>query len=190
VDVHEARALLGVGPDESWDEVRLAYRRLIRELHPDRAGPSATARAAQLNEAYGVLSRTLAGPGMRPSRRPTTTRRARSPASSPISAHIDGADTLVVDAPPDEAFTRLLEAGHAVGSVSYVDRSCAIFEVVVRHEGEACSLVVSLEDQQEGPGTEATCTLESLEQAASRSPKPVVEQLAEALRSPWISRPG
>ncbi|MGH9213924.1 MAG: J domain-containing protein [Acidimicrobiales bacterium] len=189
MNVHEARSLLGVGPDDGWDAVRLAYRRLIRELHPDRAGPAATSRAAELNEAYAVLSHALGGTTMR-GRRPAPVRRPTATAPSPsprITAHLDGPDRLVVDAPPDEAFTRLLEAGHAVGAVSYVDRSCAIFEVVVRHEGETHSLVVTL--QARGAGTEAYCTLESIERVSSPSPEPLVRQLADALHSPWLSPP-
>lgn len=189
MNVHEARSLLGVGPDDGWDAVRVAYRRLIRELHPDRAGPGATGRAAQLNEAYGILSHALGGTTMRgrrpmPSRRPT----AAPPPSPRITAHLDGPDRLVVDAPPDEAFTRLLDAGHAVGSVTYVDRSCAIFEVVVRYEGESCSLVVTLQGR-EGGRAEAYCTLESMERVHSPSPEPIVRQLAAALHSPWLSPP-
>ncbi|HEV7761749.1 MAG TPA: hypothetical protein VGO78_22235, partial [Acidimicrobiales bacterium] len=90
----------------------------------------------------------------------------------------------VVEAPPEQAFTQLLEAGHVVGSVSYVDRSCAIFEVVVKHEGEACSFVVSLEGDSK---TEAYCTLESMERSQRLSPTPIVRQLAAALRTPWVS---
>jgi hypothetical protein len=74
-----------------------------------------------------------------------------------------------------------------VGAVSYVDRSNAIFEVVVQHGGEACSLVVTL--QGRAHGTEAFCTLEALERVASPSPEPVVRQLAAALRTPWVSPP-
>jgi hypothetical protein len=190
VNLYEARSLLGVGPEDGWDAVRLAYRRLILELHPDRAGPEATSRAAALNEAYSVLSHELGSTTMRgrrpdPVRRPTVT---KPPSASPrVTAHLEGPDTLVVDAPPDEAFTRLLEAGHAVGSVTYVDRSCSIFEVVVRHEGETHSLLVTL--QPRGAKTEALCVLESIERVSSPSPEPLVRQLADALHSPWLSPP-
>jgi hypothetical protein len=181
VELDEARSLLGVGPTDEWDAIRGAYRRLIRQQHPDRAGPGATIRAAQLNDAYRVLSRALQVQtldGTRPRRRLAEPMRPR------FDAHIDGADTLVVEAPPEQAFTQLLEAGHVVGSVSYVDRSCAIFEVVVKHEGEACSFVVSLEGDSK---TEAYCTLESMERSQRLSPTPIVRQLAAALRTPWVS---
>jgi hypothetical protein len=181
VELEEARSLLGVGPDEEWEAVRVAYRRLIRLQHPDRAGPEATVRAAELNEAYRVLSRSLqvqTVEGRRPRRRVVT------PPPPRFDAHIEGADTLIVVAPPDEAFTQLLEAGHVVGAVSYVDRSCAIFEVVVKHQGETCSFVVSLEGDEK---TEAYCTLESMERSQRLSPTPIVRQLAGALRTPWVS---
>jgi hypothetical protein len=181
VELEEARSLLGVSPDEEWEAVRVAYRRLIRLQHPDRAGPGATVRAAELNEAYRVLSRSLqiqTVEGRRPRRRVVT------PPPPRFDAHIEGADTLIVEAPPDEAFTQLLEAGHVVGAVSYVDRSCAIFEVVVKHQGETCSFVVSLEGDEK---TEAYCTLESMERSQRLSPTPIVRQLAGALRTPWVS---
>jgi hypothetical protein len=59
--------------------------------------------------------------------------------------------------------------------------------VIVQHEGEACSLVVTLQGRAEG--TEAFCTLESLERVARPAPEPVVRQLAAALRVPWVSPP-
>lgn len=187
MEVDEARAVLGVLATDEWSAVRLAYRKLIRELHPDRAGPRATDRAAEVNEAYAVLNRALHGSGARlpepppPPPRPTATTGRR------MTAEIEEGQRLLIGAPPEEAFTRLLEAGHVVGHVSYVDRSCAIFEVVVQHEGEACSLVVSL--QPHADGTEALCTLESIERVYKPSPEPVVRQLVEALHTPWISGP-
>ncbi|MGI8794903.1 MAG: J domain-containing protein, partial [Acidimicrobiales bacterium] len=53
----EARALLGVSPDDGPEVVRATHRRLIGEAHPDRHDGSeeATNRSAQLNEAWRVL---------------------------------------------------------------------------------------------------------------------------------------
>lgn len=191
MEVHEARVLLGVDPGEGWEAVRLAYRRLIRELHPDHAGPATTRRAAQLNEAYAVLARAAretASSGARAAAAPPRPAPPPPPPPKPRpEVRIDGGDTIVVHAPPDEAFTRLLEAGHAIGSVSYVDRSCAIFEVVVRHQGETCSLLVTLQGRNDH--TEAFCTVESMERAYQPSAAPVVRQLAAALDTPWVSPP-
>ena len=55
--------ILGVEPDASPKLVKLAYRRLAREIHPDRLGhlsaaeqAESSARMAEINEAYAVLS--------------------------------------------------------------------------------------------------------------------------------------
>ncbi len=49
----EARALLGVGERAGADEIRAAYARLIRMIHPDKGGTSGL--AAQLNAARDRL---------------------------------------------------------------------------------------------------------------------------------------
>ena len=51
-------ALLQVRPDVSADDLRRAYRRLARELHPDHNGGDArkTERFKELQAAYAVLS--------------------------------------------------------------------------------------------------------------------------------------
>ena len=50
-------ALLGVRPDASEDEIKRAYRRLARELHPDTTGgdPEAEARFKDIVQAWEVL---------------------------------------------------------------------------------------------------------------------------------------
>lgn len=192
MDVHEARRVLEVADGDGWDAVRAAYRRLIRAAHPDREGGT-TRAAVRLNEAYAVLSRARrhgspVGTGARPAgagpaRAPGPERRRPAPPPPPppprVGAALVGEDMLLLAAPPPEAFALLLEAGHRIGSVSYVDRSCGIFEVVVHPSGETCSLLVTLEGR--GHGTEVTFAMESLERAASLSPEPYARRLAEML---------
>jgi DnaJ domain len=179
VDVAEARAVLGIVDGAGWDDVRAAYRRLIRAAHPDVARGTSR-QAARLNEAYAVLSRA------RRSGAVVMPRGAPSPPPPPpppppaVGFTIVGHDTMLLAAPPGEAFALLLDAGHRVGAVSYVDRSCGIFDVVVREDDEARSLLVTLEPRAHG--TEAVFALESLERAASLSPERLIHQVAAALR--------
>lgn len=52
----EARSILGVGPSATDEEIRAAYSRLMRAVHPDKGGTSGL--AAQLNAARDRLLKT------------------------------------------------------------------------------------------------------------------------------------
>ncbi|HRW37592.1 MAG TPA: J domain-containing protein [Aquihabitans sp.] len=187
----EAAVVLGVAPDAAPDEVRAAYRRLIRTHHPDRAGRSSSDRAASITEAYRVLRAAPTGPGPGTRRSPRTPRAPRSARPTPSARprrrdlgappvqRLDG-DTLLVLAPADETFRWLLEAAHDVGEVTYLDRSMPIAEVLCQFEGEpATSLVVTL--QGRGEGTEVFCTVESIEARPAPPVAAVVDLLELAL---------
>jgi hypothetical protein len=184
VDVASARRALGLGAAPSWDEVRAAYRARIQVAHPDRAGGSA-ATAVELNAAYSTLLRARRdgtlhqpAPAPEPPIAPVPTSAPHEPWEPPEV--LDG-DTVRLAVPPDEAFVRLLDAAHHIGAVTYVDRSCAIFETLVQVDGEgACSLVITLQGRAEG--TDAFCTLEAIEHVGRPPVRPVVEALVAALR--------
>ena len=55
MDEAEARAILGIKPEDGPEEIQGAHRRLIQRLHPDRGGSDYL--AAKVNEARRVLSR-------------------------------------------------------------------------------------------------------------------------------------
>jgi hypothetical protein len=53
MSVHEARRILGVGPEAESSVIEAAYRRLMQRAHPDLGGTSGL--AAQLNAARAAL---------------------------------------------------------------------------------------------------------------------------------------
>jgi DnaJ-domain-containing protein 1 len=57
-DIKNYYRILGLPTDASAEDVKRAYRRLAKELHPDRHpnAPDATAKFQALNEAHAVLS--------------------------------------------------------------------------------------------------------------------------------------
>jgi hypothetical protein len=187
LEVRVARAELGLGPSPTWTQVRIAYRAQIAASHPDRPGGD-PARAALVTEAYATLERAhregrLVEPAAPPAAppRPSSSERTIPPLDEPPEV-LDG-DTVHLAAPPDEAFARLLDACHRIGDVTYIDRSCAILEALVRVEGEGvCSLVITIQGRADG--TDAFCTLEAIEHVASPPVRPIVEHLVAALRHP------
>jgi hypothetical protein len=191
VDAREALAALGLPADATFPEARAAYRRLVRVAHPDVAGPAGTADAARLNQAFAVLRAQAGSLGARataghpePPSAPPPPAPAPPPRPSPyeeaVQAELAAGDTLLLRAPADEAFAALLEAAGRVGDIAYVDRQLLIIEAIVRFEGgPSCSFLVTLQGRVDG--TEAFCTLESLEAAPTPPVRPVVEALVAAL---------
>lgn len=195
MELGAARHLLGVTAVDGWEEVRAAYRARIRLAHPDVAGQAGVPRSVELNEAYRTLSQARregrlhevpqAAPVPQPYRPPTgraplATRPEWSPVPGPPpDVRLLGNDTLVLSSTPDETFRRLVEATHELGEISYVDRSSAIFEAVLRlDDGTHASFVVSLQWRAHDATCEAFCTLEALERAEALDVSGVLHQLA------------
>ena len=169
MDRSEAAALLGVAEHAERNELRTAYRRLLRRHHPDvTGGDGATTRA--LTEAYRTLlaehededeDEDAFDEG-----EPTV-----------VTAATD--DTLTLLVPPDEAFLRLLDAGARLGEVTYVDDDAGLLEVIVTFDdARTASLVVTLQGRGDGT-TDAFCTLEPLDRRSA----PPVSLVVDALRT-------
>jgi len=172
-----------VAPDASPGDARAAFRDLIRRRHPDRAGAAATVESARLIEAHRILRApwdrtTVASPPPSPPRRS---------AGPPVDARVDG-DTLLVHADPTTVMARLVEAGHALGEVTYLDRVSGLLEVLlqVHDDGDerpaACSLVASLQGRLDA--VEVFCTVERLDGHRGPPVAPLVAALAAEMGAP------
>jgi hypothetical protein len=191
VDLAEALEVLHLRPGTPMQEVREAYRAQVRLAHPDVVGPDgdevdATARTARITGAFAVVRRAVleAGTDSVPEPPPPPTP-PPPPAPRPwevdsVEADADG-DTIAIGAPPTEAFALLLEAAARLGGIGYVDRQLGILEVIVRFEGgPSCSVLITL--QGRAFGTDAFCTMDSIEAAPTPPLRPVVEAIVEELR--------
>jgi len=174
VDVETARAVLGVGPAASPAELRAAYRARLRAAHPDLHG-GGDAGTAEVVVAFRVL-REDAGPVPEVRVEPV-----------PAAAVVVDGDTVTADLPAGDLFALLVEAGDALGEVSYLDRHGGILEVVVDVPGHgACSVVLTLQTRAAGH-TEALCTVEPLGGGPAPAADVVAELLADGLRA--VTRP-
>jgi hypothetical protein len=197
VDARDALAVLGLAPGATLGEARTAYRRLVRLRHPDVAGPDGTAATARLTAAYAFLRATstddatpIDAPEPTDASHPAAERTSpvwrepvRSPYDDAVDAELAAGDTLLVHAPPDETFAVLFEAASRVGHIGYFDRQLGILETIVRFEGgPTCSLLITL--QGRAHGTEAFCTLESIEADPTPPMRPVIEALVDELVQP------
>jgi hypothetical protein len=191
VDLPDALAVLGVTPGATVHEVRAAYRRLVREVHPDVATDASDVgrRTARLADAYDRVRAAIAATGG--DRVPAPPAAAPTPPPGPPPPPSEGlrleataleADAILVGAPAGETFAALFEAAGRVGPVAYFDRHLGIIETIVRFEGgPSCSVLITL--QGRAMGTEAFVTMESIEADPAPPVAPVVEALVAELRT-------
>jgi hypothetical protein len=177
VDESEARALLGVGALTPLADVRRKYRADLRASHPDvNASPEAVHRTRELIDAFRLLSSL-------PINAPEAGGSRPEPAASmdrPFAALLDD-ETVVVDAPSDEAFRALVGAGHEIGVVTYVDRQAELLEVLLTTTaGDSISLVITLQGRSNGT-TEAFFTLEALNVNVPKHDVPSIRAVASLI---------
>ncbi len=191
MELRNAQQLLGVVADADAAQIRGAFRRRIRQLHPDVSGSDDAAAARDLLTAYRIALRVavdqsddLEVPAGAVDRLGSS---AESSESSESSAALAGAqrrdsvwlvdqDTVALACTHDEAFMRLLDVGSTLGAITYLDRQGELFEVLLRTTlGVTLSLVVSFQSRSDW--VEAFLTTEVLDIA--RHELPTIGQLTE-----------
>ena len=170
--MNRERALqtLGLEKGAQAADINRAYRALIRQAHPDAGG--STAVAARITEAYHWLQRASAEPPKAPKPTPPP-----HPAP-PVTDKADDSVTLLL--PPGDVFARLVEAGHQLGEVSYIDRDAGIMQVTFTADnGVVCQLAVTVIT---GPGQSEARVEFTLDPLASGEAPPIGRVVAHLAR--------
>jgi hypothetical protein len=105
---------------------------------------------------------------------------------SDLVRKVDG-DTLALVVPADEAYVRLLDVGHLIGDITYVDRQNGLFEsLLTTVAGDAVSLVCTLQGRSDET-TEAFFTMEPIGLAHGELPEigGVIDLIAHHLIERW-----
>ncbi len=161
----DARALLGVSPQATHDEVRAAFRAQIGRHHPDvNPAPGTSAHAMALIEAWEVLSVTDPPITDPPITDPPVT---DPPITGPLAAWATGSSVMAA-APADEVMLWLIDAAHRVGDVTFLDMAAGLVEALVEFvDGPVVTLTLSLQGRV-AAGTEVFISMEPW----SRPPRP------------------
>ena len=170
--MNRERALRTLGLEKGAQpaDINRAYRALIRQAHPDAGG--STAVAARITEAYHWLQRA----GTEPPRSP-------KPTPPPPSETGNADDSYVLMLPPGDVFARLLEAGHELGEVSYIDHDAGIVQVTFTAEnGVVCQLAATVvSGSSRGRQTDARVEF-TLDPLASGEAPPINQVVARFAR--------
>lgn len=165
----DARALLGVSPQATHDEVRAAFRAQIGRHHPDvNPAPGTSARAMALIEAWEVLSVEPAVTDPPVTDPPITDPPVTDPPiTGPLAAWATGSSVMAA-APADEVMLWLIDAAHRVGDVTFLDMAAGLVEALVEFvDGPVVTLTLSLQGRV-AAGTEVFISMEPW----SRPPRP------------------
>ena len=172
VDLGNAQQLLGVVADADAAQIRGAFRRRIRQLHPDVSGDNDAAATRELLTAYRVALSAAVDHGDEQSDEMAVDRGDEQS----DSVWLVDTDTIALACSHDEVFARLLDVCSTLGAITYLDRQGELFEVLLRTTlGDTLSLVVSF--QGRSGWVEAFLTTEVLDIA--RHELPTIGQLTE-----------
>lgn len=163
-DPAAARELLGLGPTHDAAELRVAYRRRVREVHPDlNDSDGATAATIALREAFELLEAFLVEPlDERPDEPAEQAEPAEVPEAASVAARLAADDTIAIVASREEAGLALLDAAHQLGDVTYVDLVAGFLEVLVEFAGApTSSLAMAMQGRGNGD-VDVFCSIEPL----------------------------
>lgn len=171
-DIDTALAALGLTGRPEWLEIRDAYRRSIRTIHPDVADDMESTRsAAQVNASFDVLRRAT-GDGRHPLPAPQPRQRPHAPPApaSPPAA-------TVIRSRGDDVYVHLLEAAHEVGDVCYLDPEAGLIQVLLSsHGASGAHLLIDVDADQNPPRVAFT-----MESANAQVP-PIAEVVSRLAR--------
>jgi hypothetical protein len=161
-------AVLGVGPDATLEEVRVARRRLAAQFHPDHGGDAA--RMGEINAAFEAVVAQL-------TRRPAP---PPAPPTAPPRRHrYEGvqydAPSFTIDLLPVEAFEALLVVTSWMGEM-LVDDPPYVLEVHLTEPGPCWCRLDLVPD---AGGSTISLTVASI----GGTPAPDVE----AVRDEWVA---
>ena len=161
-EIENALKELGVRADMTWEQIRSAYRKQVRAVHPDLVDThSAAMKTARLNQAFSVLTKaTHSGRRALPS--------LQSGKAASYSMHLAVSNT--------DVFRQFVAAAHNVGEVTYISREDGLINVLLSQGAE---LLIILEVDAD-PIT-ALFTLESTYQAVAPNIDSVVSRFQESL---------
>ncbi len=135
MDRERALQTLGLEKGAQAADISRAYRAQIRRAHPDAGG--STAAAARITEAYHWLQRAGTPP-------PGPSKSSPPKPDTPAEANTD--DSLVLHLPAGDVFARLVEAGHDLGEVSYIDPAAGMVQVTFTADnGVVCQLAATVQ---------------------------------------------
>lgn len=176
VDVPTALGVIGVGADQTWAQVRTAYREALLDAHPDLNPTTGSAiQTDRIVAAYRCL-RAATGNGTKPLP-------GVEPPATAASSIDDGQGMVVLHARPGRAFDHICVAAEALGQISYIDRHANLLQVTIDGAGWEPSLL-TVELEETGPVTTAAFTLDSFNGRPGPPIDELVARLARTLREP------
>lgn len=186
-EIADALRIIGVSAETPWEDIRRAYRRRVRDHHPDLGGAATEAneQTTRLNLAWQILESATEG-----GRRPLPAARRDAQATSSGSADRAPAGVppaMTLRAPPGDVFVQLLDAAHAVGDVSYIDPEAGLIQVLLDPRGPASSQLLIAVDVDEDPPA-CTFTLDSMHAENAPAIAHVVERIGHYLGNPDEAR--